>query len=140
MSPCVCWSHYSVGLQTRKQHHQSATAHLKQPRPYRCATHPHGFEINTRVLSDKVKPNSTRVPWPGFPPDVCTGDIPGIESADGQVCCVAECGQCGGTGCSSAGPASECCVTDIISSGVLCSETETAPCTFVDGMFLLEVT
>lgn len=82
---------------------------------------------------------SARVPCVCFSSDVCTGNIPGIESADGQVCCVAECGQCGGAGCSSAGPASECCVTDIISTGVLCSETEMAPCTFVAGKCLVVI-
>jgi len=65
-------------------------------------------------------------------PDVCTGGIPGIESSDGSACCLAECGQCGGSGCSTVGDASDCCVNDIISSGDLCSETGTAPCSYAE--------
>ncbi|CAM9748865.1 unnamed protein product, partial [Hapterophycus canaliculatus] len=52
----------------------------------------------------------------------------GIESSDGQACCVASCGQCGGVGCSTLGPASDCCVTDIVELGEACSLKNEAPC------------
>ena len=59
--------------------------------------------------------------------------IPGIESSDGRACCLVECGQCGGTGCSSVGDASDCCVTDIVEEGEPCSVTGAAPCYIDDG-------
>ncbi|CAM9254537.1 unnamed protein product, partial [Hapterophycus canaliculatus] len=60
----------------------------------------------------------------------CTlaGGIPGIESSDGQACCVAACGQCGGMSCFAVGPASDCCVADITERGQACSVTNEAPC------------
>ena len=41
---------------------------------------------------------------------------------------MAECGQCGGAGCSAVGLASDCCVTEIVEEGKPCSETNEAPC------------
>ena len=69
-------------------------------------------------------------------PDVCPSadGIPGIESSDGRACCLAACGQCGGTGCSTVGAASDCCVTDIVEEGEPCSETGAAPCYIGEGM------
>ena len=64
---------------------------------------------------------------------VCAGGIPGIESSNGQACCLVECGQCGGLGCSDAGRGSECCVTDIVEEGEACSVTNEAPCWIGDG-------
>ncbi|CAN0202574.1 unnamed protein product, partial [Ascophyllum nodosum] len=57
----------------------------------------------------------------------CRNELPGVQSGD--VCCSAECGTCGGTGCSGRpGGRDECCVGTISSSGVLCSESGAAPC------------
>ncbi|CAN0344649.1 unnamed protein product, partial [Scytosiphon promiscuus] len=62
--------------------------------------------------------------------DICAsaGGIPGIQSSDARACCVASCGLCGGMGCSTAGAASDCCVTDIVDFGEACSVTNEAPC------------
>ncbi|CAN0322037.1 unnamed protein product, partial [Hapterophycus canaliculatus] len=67
--------------------------------------------------------------------DVCpsAGGIPGIESSDGQACCMAACGQCGGVGCSTVGPAIDCCTTEIVDMGQACSATNAAPCYIDDG-------
>ena len=62
------------------------------------------------------------------------GGIPGIEASNGLACCKAECGQCGGTGCSTAvGGAADCCVHDILVEGEACSVTGAAPCYIDDG-------
>lgn len=60
---------------------------------------------------------------------VCTDGTVGIQTDDS--CCVAECGECGGVGCSTRVVglgASDCCSTEIADSGELCSETGAAPC------------
>ncbi|CAN0522881.1 unnamed protein product, partial [Ectocarpus sp. 12 AP-2014] len=65
----------------------------------------------------------------------CSFGIYGVESDNGRVCCVAECGACGGVGCSRFSPdlgADDCCVTDILLDGEACSATGTAPCYFDD--------
>ncbi|CAN0486291.1 unnamed protein product [Ectocarpus sp. 12 AP-2014] len=64
----------------------------------------------------------------------CSGGIEGIDGK-GVVCCPLECGQCGGTGCSSAGAASglgseSCCESGVNSSGRYCDITEEAPCIY----------
>ena len=61
--------------------------------------------------------------------------LSGLEN-DG-VCCVADCPQCGGSGCGSEArsvglSASDCCRGSIISSGVLCDDTGMAPCNIGD--------
>ena len=61
------------------------------------------------------------------------GGIPGLESSDGTVCCVGDCTQCGGDGCSADGRASECCTSPIRESGETCAETGEAPCLIEDG-------
>lgn len=61
------------------------------------------------------------------------GGVPGIESSDGRACCLAECGQCGGIGCSMMGEASDCCVLNIEEKGEACSVTKEAPCYIDDG-------
>eukprot|EP00903_Cladosiphon_okamuranus_P006298 g6176.t1 len=62
----------------------------------------------------------------------CTGGIAGVQSTSLDVCCVAECGTCGGPGCTPANTSSltanDCCATEISDSGVLCSDTGVAPC------------
>ena len=64
----------------------------------------------------------------------CSNGIAGIESSNGDVCCLTACGQCGGVGCSSAGglTAAECCQSGIEEGGDLCEDTGTAPC-IIDG-------
>ncbi|CAN0465773.1 unnamed protein product, partial [Ascophyllum nodosum] len=49
------------------------------------------------------------------------------------VCCVAECGTCGGSGCGSRGradglTAADCCVGRITDSNVFCDVSKAAPC------------
>ncbi|CAB1099945.1 unnamed protein product [Ectocarpus sp. CCAP 1310/34] len=71
----------------------------------------------------------------GSPPEgECSGGIEGIDG-NGVVCCPLECGQCGGTGCSSAGAASglgseSCCESGVDSSGRYCDVTGEAPCIY----------
>ena len=48
-------------------------------------------------------------------------------SIEGNICCTEECGECGGSSCSSNGPPSECCSGTIFSNGVSCDESS-APC------------
>ncbi|CAM9590681.1 unnamed protein product, partial [Hapterophycus canaliculatus] len=46
-------------------------------------------------------------------------------------CCVADCGECGGSGCSDRGgglTGDDCCTSNILASGDLCSVTGGAPC------------
>eukprot|EP00903_Cladosiphon_okamuranus_P022803 g20995.t1 len=66
----------------------------------------------------------------------CSNGIYGVESDNGDVCCVAECGACGGVGCSRFSPdldADDCCVTEILLGGEACSFTGVAPCFYDDG-------
>ncbi|CAM9402588.1 unnamed protein product [Laminaria digitata] len=58
----------------------------------------------------------------------CSNGLSGIE--DNEACCLAACGQCGGTGCGSISglAASDCCSSTIAASGTLCSVTNAAPC------------
>ncbi|CAM9476653.1 unnamed protein product [Ectocarpus sp. 12 AP-2014] len=74
------------------------------------------------------------VSWDGDSMDdqfmLCTNGVPGVESAGGEVCCPADCGQCGGVGCGEFGE--DCCITEIMDYGYPCSETGTAPC-YLDG-------
>ncbi|CAM9985894.1 unnamed protein product [Ectocarpus sp. 6 AP-2014] len=51
----------------------------------------------------------------------------------GDICCEASCGTCGGTGCSDRGYGQDsCCTKNIAANGDKCSETGAAPCV-VDG-------
>eukprot|EP00903_Cladosiphon_okamuranus_P005787 g5734.t1 len=72
---------------------------------------------------------------PTSPTDMtCSNGIHGVESDNGDVCCVAECGKCGGVGCSKFSPdldADDCCVTEIRDFGDACSASGAAPC-YVD--------
>ncbi|MGB1701472.1 MAG: hypothetical protein ACPHRO_16060, partial [Nannocystaceae bacterium] len=57
-------------------------------------------------------------------PVVCTG----VLSTNGEVCCAASCGMCGGTGCGGfPGGADNCCTSAIISAGLSCA-TNPPPC------------
>ena len=66
--------------------------------------------------------------------DVCSGagGIPGIESSNGEACCLASCGLCGGEGCAGAGEDSDCCGSDIAQRGEACSVKGSAPC-YIDA-------
>ena len=60
---------------------------------------------------------------------LCSNGVPGIESFNG-ACCMAECGQCGGIGCSTVAldiglGSAECCEGTIIENNKPCGE---APC------------
>ena len=68
---------------------------------------------------------------------VCSNGYTGIESSNGLACCVAECGQCGGVGCSTVGlpdlGGEACCSSDIVDFGVSCEDTDSAPC-YIEGV------
>ena len=68
----------------------------------------------------------------------CSDGTPGLESSEGQVCCPAGCGECGGPFCSTAAlPSfgeSDCCVITIMNSGVMCETTGESPC-ILEGKF-----
>ena len=58
----------------------------------------------------------------------CSNGVRGIES--GGACCVFECGQCGGVGCSTVGAslnlgAADCCEGTVLENNEPCGE---APC------------
>ncbi|CAN0056993.1 unnamed protein product [Pylaiella littoralis] len=66
------------------------------------------------------------------PTETCSNGIEGIDG-NGVVCCPLGCGQCGGTGCGSSGKANgldgdSCCGGGIKDSGILCSDSGSAPC------------
>lgn len=63
------------------------------------------------------------------PASTCEHGVAGVQS--GSYCCTVGCETCGGSGCSARGfnlTREDCCTTDIEVAGVLCSESETAPC------------
>ncbi|CAM9578421.1 unnamed protein product [Ectocarpus sp. 12 AP-2014] len=63
---------------------------------------------------------------------VCSNGIPGIESANGDYCCPATCRACDGDNCYLDGLF--CCGDDIEETGVLCDDSEEAPCIIdIDG-------
>eukprot|EP00752_Nemacystus_decipiens_P008286 g7407.t1 len=55
----------------------------------------------------------------------CSNGFAGFEEAG--ACCAIECGGCGGRGCSG-----DCCVGNIVDSGIKCIESEMAPCILAD--------
>lgn len=59
---------------------------------------------------------------------MCDGGIPGIQNKD--ICCMLECGQCGGVGCSTANglTSAECCQGGVRATLALCADTGAAPC------------
>lgn len=67
----------------------------------------------------------------------CAGGIPGVQAEDS--CCVAACGTCGGSGCSTRGApslgAADCCASEIVKSGILCEVAGRAPCVVADGKY-----
>lgn len=68
----------------------------------------------------------------------CSNGFRGIESKG--ACCVLECGQCGGVGCSMiAGLSSaECCEGTILENAATCEEAGEAPCV-IDGTHTTEL-
>ncbi|CAM9505978.1 unnamed protein product [Ectocarpus fasciculatus] len=63
---------------------------------------------------------------------VCSNGIPGVESASGDYCCPASCKACDGDNCYLDGLF--CCGDDIEETGVLCDDSEEAPCIIdIDG-------
>lgn len=67
----------------------------------------------------------------------CDGGIEGVQSTSLDVCCVADCGVCGGVGCTPANTstltAGDCCTTEISESGVFCDVSGAAPCILTTG-------
>eukprot|EP00903_Cladosiphon_okamuranus_P013409 g12494.t1 len=64
----------------------------------------------------------------------CSNGVPGIESSKG-ACCPAECGQCGGVGCSTVAKllglgSAECCEGTILANNKPCGQ---APCVIANG-------
>lgn len=63
---------------------------------------------------------------------VCDNNLPGVSN--GEICCAASCGACGGADCKNlAGGRENCCMGNIQDSGVLCSVSEAAPCIMDDS-------
>eukprot|EP00904_Undaria_pinnatifida_P005826 jgi/Undpi1/2373/HiC_scaffold_13.g05756.m3 len=61
----------------------------------------------------------------------CANGLEGVQQND--ICCAAECGTCGGVGCSQRpGGQDLCCTTLIEISGMRCSDTKAAPCIIDD--------
>ncbi|CAB1099232.1 unnamed protein product [Ectocarpus sp. CCAP 1310/34] len=62
----------------------------------------------------------------------CVAGVEGILSSNEEVCCIAACGMCGGSGCSDVegtDGGSDCCVDDILDSDVTCGVDDgVAPC------------
>ena len=57
----------------------------------------------------------------------------GIADTTGTVCCHADCGECGGSGCNQRfgtdSTKESCCMSEIKDNGKMCGyETQTAPC------------
>ncbi|CAM9951375.1 unnamed protein product [Pylaiella littoralis] len=66
------------------------------------------------------------------PPTTCSDGTPGVDG-NGVVCCTTGCSECGGSSCGSAGAAagldaSDCCGINIKASGVMCADSNQAPC------------
>ncbi|CAM9446163.1 unnamed protein product, partial [Ectocarpus fasciculatus] len=64
--------------------------------------------------------------------ETCSNGIEGIDHK-GEVCCPVLCGQCGGSGCGSAGSVhgldgESCCSSEVLAANVLCEVTGEAPC------------
>ncbi|CAM9219812.1 unnamed protein product [Scytosiphon promiscuus] len=62
----------------------------------------------------------------------CINGVEGIDG-NGKICCPVGCNRCGGVGCTSVGAAAglggaSCCGQAVKASGVLCSESGSAPC------------
>ncbi|CAM9986910.1 unnamed protein product [Ectocarpus sp. 6 AP-2014] len=79
-------------------------------------------------------PGPVDEPTTGFS---CSGDA-GIQQGD--ICCEASCGTCGGVGCSDRGNGQDsCCTKNISDNGETCSVTGAAPC-IVDGDVVVDPT
>lgn len=71
----------------------------------------------------------------------CPGEIPGIVSGDGSVCCDAACGRCGGSACQKLpGGANNCCIggrNGVLANSDNCGTAGAAPCVLGDGEVLV---
>lgn len=68
---------------------------------------------------------------------VCSNGVPGVESASGDYCCPASCKACDGDNCYLDGLF--CCGDDIEETGVLCDDSEEAPCIIDIGKLSLAI-
>ena len=81
-------------------------------------------DLEEALRSCRMEEEESPTPSSGFTCD-------GVLNGDGDVCCAAGCGECGGVGCSDRGGGLDkydCCVSDIRIAGSLCSVTGEAPC------------
>lgn len=62
---------------------------------------------------------------------VCSNGIHGVESKSGDYCCPTSCGVCDGADCAMGGDG--CCGDYIEKSGVMCDDSEVAPCIIDTG-------
>ncbi|CAM9579887.1 unnamed protein product [Ectocarpus sp. 12 AP-2014] len=72
-------------------------------------------------------------PMPTRPPgpvSTCTGDIPGLESDDGTVCCMEHCASCRIESADECVGVPACCQEKILLTGLMCSDegVEEGPC------------
>eukprot|EP01062_Namystynia_karyoxenos_P017091 TRINITY_DN1627_c0_g1_i4.p1 TRINITY_DN1627_c0_g1~~TRINITY_DN1627_c0_g1_i4.p1 ORF type:complete len:594 (+),score=95.73 TRINITY_DN1627_c0_g1_i4:106-1782(+) len=77
------------------------------------------------VISPSAAPTESPVTPPG-PDPTCAGGV--VDDVAGDICCLAACGTCGGSGCGlRTGRAADCCGSSIRASGRSC-HTSGAPC------------
>eukprot|EP01062_Namystynia_karyoxenos_P017088 TRINITY_DN1627_c0_g1_i1.p1 TRINITY_DN1627_c0_g1~~TRINITY_DN1627_c0_g1_i1.p1 ORF type:complete len:451 (+),score=87.93 TRINITY_DN1627_c0_g1_i1:106-1353(+) len=77
------------------------------------------------VISPSAAPTESPVTPPG-PDPTCAGGV--VDDVAGDICCLAACGTCGGSGCGlRTGRAADCCGSSIRASGRSC-HTSVAPC------------
>ncbi|CBJ28892.1 FirrV-1-B30 precursor [Ectocarpus siliculosus] len=100
-------------------------------------TEPPTTEPPTTEPTPERTPGPTPEPTPESTPETPGTCSDGTEGLDGNgvVCCPLGCGQCAGSGCSTAGAAngltsSSCCGGGIKSSGNYCDDTGVAPCIY----------
>ena len=96
-----------------------------------------GHEMSVYLLKQLIQIAGDSAPTPTVPaPTPSSGfTCDGVLNGDGDVCCAAGCGECGGVGCSDRGGGLDkydCCTSDIREAGSLCSVTGKAPC-LVEG-------
>lgn len=123
--------YYSSSTTSFTIYHQKTTQHVRATKAWWCGQ-------QTILLWGFVFfSSSTLIGWACFflvfllLGPTCSNGLPGVERA--SICCVAECGTCGGKGCQDReGGADACCTNAIRESGDVCSETNSAPC-FIDS-------
>lgn len=74
---------------------------------------------------------------------MCSNGLVGVGSSQGfgDVCCPADCGVCGGAGCSSVGEelGLACCTSEVFNAGEMCSVKRESPCIIDDSSKLLQL-